>query len=98
MYILAEDVNGEKETDYASTPVEITPTWKAPTVKQMNFGTQGIIDPAVPNSASDAWKGCYVYYGNYDADGDGTEEKIGYASWGFSLVNITGIEDIKKQM
>lgn len=62
----AEDVNGEKETDYASTPVEITPTWKAPTVKQMNFGTKGIIDPAVPNSASDAWKGCYVYYGNYN--------------------------------
>ena len=30
MYILAEDVNGEKETDYASTPVEITPTWKSP--------------------------------------------------------------------
>ena len=78
MYILAEDVNGEKETDYAGTPVEITPTWKAPTVKQMNFGTQGIIDPAVPNSASDAWKGCYVYYGNYDADGDGTAEPVKY--------------------
>ncbi len=78
MYILAEDVNGEKETDYASTPVEITPTWKAPTVKQMNFGTKGIIDPAVPNSASDAWKGCYVYYGNYDADGDETAEPVKY--------------------
>ncbi len=78
MYVLAEDVNGEKETDYAGTPVAITPTWKAPTVKQMNFGTQGIIDPAVPNSASDAWKGCYVYYGNYDADGDGTAEPVKY--------------------
>ena len=78
MYILAEDVNGEKETDYASTPVEITPTWKAPTVKQMNFGTQGIIDPAVPNSASDAWKGCYVYYGNYDADVDGAADPVKY--------------------
>ena len=66
MYILAEDVNEEKETDYASTPFEIIPTWKAPTVKQMNFGTKGIIDPAVPNSASDPWKGCYVYYGNYN--------------------------------
>ena len=79
IYILAEDVNGEKETDYASTPVKITPTWKAPTVKQMNFGTQGIIDPAVPNSAaSEAWKGCYVHYGNYDADGDGTAEPVKY--------------------
>ena len=66
MYILAENVNEEKETDYASTPFEIIPTWKAPTVKQMNFGTKGIIDPAVPNSASDPWKGCYVYYGNYN--------------------------------
>ncbi|MGN0153543.1 MAG: DUF6273 domain-containing protein, partial [Lachnospiraceae bacterium] len=78
MYILAEDVNGEKETDYASTPVEIIPTWKAPTVKEMNFGTKGIIDPAVPNSASDAWTGCYVYYGNYDANGDGTAEPVKY--------------------
>ena len=78
IYILAEDVNGEKETDYASTPVKITPTWKAPTVKQMNFGTKGIIDPAVPNSASDAWKGSYVYYGNYDADDNGTAEPVKY--------------------
>jgi len=75
-YIVAEDVNGEKETDYASTPVAIP--WAAPISKQMNFGTQGIIDPAVPNSASDAWKGCYVYYGNYDADGDGTAEPVKY--------------------
>lgn len=40
--------------------------WDAPTVKKMNFGTQGIIDPAMPNSVNDAWKGCYVYYGNYN--------------------------------
>jgi len=77
VYLMAEDVNEEKETDYASTPVEIY-LWEAPTVKQMNFGTQGIIDPAVPNSASDAWKGCYVYYGNYDADGDGIAEPVKY--------------------
>jgi len=75
-YIVAEDVNGEKETDYASTPVAIP--WATPISKQMNFGTQGIIDPAVPNSASDAWKGCYVYYGNYDANGDGTAEPVKY--------------------
>ena len=77
IYIVAEDVNGEKETDYAGTPVEVH-LWEAPTVKQMNFGTKGIIDPAVPNSVSDAWKGCYVYYGNYDADGDGTAEPVKY--------------------
>ncbi len=77
VYLMAEDVNEEKETDYASTPVEIY-LWNAPTVKQMNFGTQGIIDPAVPNSASDTWKGCYVYYGNYDAGGDGTAEPVKY--------------------
>ena len=65
IYIVAEDVNEEKETDYASTPVEVH-LWDVPTVKQMNFGTQGIIDPAVPNSASEAWKGSYVYYGNYN--------------------------------
>lgn len=77
IYIVAEDVNGEKETDYAGTPVEVH-LWEAPTVKQMNFGTKGIIDPAVPNSASDAWKGSYVYYGNYDADDNGTAEPVKY--------------------
>ncbi|MGN0153638.1 MAG: DUF6273 domain-containing protein, partial [Lachnospiraceae bacterium] len=77
IYIVAEDVNGEKETDYASTPVEVH-LWEAPVAKQMNFGTQGIIDPAVPNSASDPWKGCYVYYGNYDANGDGKAEPVKY--------------------
>ena len=77
VYLIAEDVNEEKETDYASTPVEIY-FWDAPTVKQMNYGTLGIIDPAVPNSTGDAWKGCYVYYGNYDADGDGTAEPVKY--------------------
>ncbi len=65
IYVLAEDVNGDRETDYASEPVELH-LWETPTVKGMNFGTKGIVDPAVPNSTSDAWKGCYVYLGNYD--------------------------------
>ena len=68
-YIIAEDVNGEKETDYASTPVSITvPTkpWEAPTMNAINIGTPGIVDPAVPTSANDAWKGCYVYFGTYN--------------------------------
>lgn len=77
IYILAEDVNGEKETDYAGEPVEIH-LWKAPTVKIMNFGTKNIIDPAVPNGAEDAWQGCYVWYGNYDADRDDVTEPVKY--------------------
>lgn len=77
IYILAEDVNGEKETDYAGKPVEIH-LWKAPTVKKMNFGTKNIIDPAVPNGAEDAWQGCYVWYGNYDADRDEVAEPVKY--------------------
>lgn len=64
VYVLAEDVNGSRETDYASAPVEIH-FWEAPTAKEMNFGTQGIIGPAVPNHPRDAWKGCYVYFGKY---------------------------------
>ncbi len=75
-YIIAEDVNEEKETDYASEPVAIS--WAVPEVKQINFGTQGIFEPAVPNSVSDAWKGCYVWYGNYDTDSDGTAEPMKY--------------------
>ena len=67
-YIIAEDVNGNYKTDYASTPVSITvpaKPWEAPTVNAINIGTPGIIDPAVPTSTSDAWKGCYVYFGTY---------------------------------
>ena len=80
-YIIAEDVNGNYETDYASTPVSITvpaKPWEAPTVNAINIGTPGIIDPAVPGSTSDAWKGCYVYFGKYDTDGDGIAEPIKY--------------------
>ena len=36
--VQAEDINEEKETEYASEPVEIYP-WEAPTVKTMDFGT-----------------------------------------------------------
>ena len=63
--VQAEDINEEKETEYASEPVEIYP-WEAPTVKTMDFGTGNMIDPARPNNSKDAWKGCFVYYGSYD--------------------------------
>ncbi len=52
--------------------------WDAPAVNQMNFGAKGIVDPAIPSGVSDAWNGCYVYYGNYDVDGDGTAEPVKY--------------------
>ena len=57
VYILAEDVNGEKETDYASTPVEIT-QFSAPTPSSTDLpvtptATDAKQDPAsVPGSES----------------------------------------------
>ena len=68
-YIIAEDVNGTYETDYASTPLSITipeKPWEAPTVPTINIGTDNFISPAKPSSPDDAWKGCYVYYGTYN--------------------------------
>ena len=61
-YIIAEDVNGEKETDYASAPVKIQIPW---ITQAMDLGVNGIIDPIVPTSTTDAWTGSYVYYGTY---------------------------------
>lgn len=74
-YIIAEDVNGTYETDYASNPVKISIPW---ITKTMNLGTNGIIDPIVPTSTSDAWTGSYVYFGTYDTDGDGTADPVKY--------------------
>ena len=68
-YIIAEEVNGTYETDYASTPLSITipeKPWEAPTVPTINIGTDNIISPAKPSSPYDVWKGCYVYYGIYN--------------------------------
>lgn len=42
------------------------------------LGTSVIVDPTAPANDTDAWKGSYVYYGNYDADGDGTAEPVKY--------------------
>ena len=74
-YIIAEDINGVAETDYASEPVKIFIPWS---VKSKNLGTSGIVDPIVPASNSDAWTGSYVYFGTYDTDGDGTPEPVKY--------------------
>ena len=80
-YIIAEDVNGEKKTDYASEPVQIAipdKPWEAPTVKTINLGTAGIVNPARSTNGRDAWKGCYVYFGSFDADGSGTPKPVKY--------------------
>lgn len=54
---------------------EETPT----TTKNIaGLGTSVIVDPTAPTSHTDAWKGSYVYYGNYDADGDETAEPVKY--------------------
>ena len=37
-----------------------------------------IAGPTVPSADTDAWKGSYVYFGNYDADGVGTAEPTKY--------------------
>ena len=42
------------------------------------LGTSVIADPTAPANDTDAWKGSYVYYGNYDADGDETAEPVKY--------------------
>lgn len=75
--VQAEGENGKKETDYVSESVGLQ-LLKTPNVKQINFGAEGISDPTVPDSVNDAWAGCYVYFGNYDADGDGTAEPLKY--------------------
>lgn len=75
--VQAEWVSGEKETDYASESVEPL-LLETPKVKQINFGADGISDPAVPDSTDDAWAGSYVHFGNYDADGDKAAEPLKY--------------------
>ena len=45
---------------------------------EMVLGTGVIADPTAPTSTSDVWQGSYVYFGNYDTDGDGTAEPVKY--------------------
>lgn len=62
-YIVAEDENGSYETDYASIPVKVTIPWLS---KKINLRTNGMVNPIVPTSTSDAWTGSYVYFGTYN--------------------------------
>ena len=62
IYLLAEDVNGEYETDYASEPVRVRHQEK----HVAGLSTSAIKAPKAPSSANDAWTGSYVWYGKYD--------------------------------
>lgn len=55
---------------------ETTETTTAKTIA--GLGTSVIADPVAPSADTDEWKGSYVYFGNYDADGDGTAESTKY--------------------
>ena len=35
-------------------------------VKTMNFGTKGLVNPTVPTSATDKWQGSYLYFGTFE--------------------------------
>ncbi|MDD6057387.1 MAG: DUF6273 domain-containing protein [Clostridiales bacterium] len=67
-YIIAEDVNGEKETDYASAPVQITlpAASDSASVKGKGLGVSIIADPTAPATETDAWAGSFVYFGTYN--------------------------------
>ncbi|MBQ4284674.1 MAG: hypothetical protein IJB96_12210 [Lachnospira sp.] len=47
-------------------PQEVEATEEVAQVKNVNWGTLGIIDPEQPDSADDPWKGSFVYYGQYN--------------------------------
>ena len=68
IYLLAERKNGEKETDYASEPFEIGISLK--NEKTTSIGTGNINNPY----PSGGWD--YIYYGEYDPDGDGPKVPI----------------------
>lgn len=42
------------------------------------LGTDIMADPTEPTSSNDVWTGSYVYFGTYDANGDGTAEPVKY--------------------
>lgn len=77
-YIIAEDVNGNTETDYASTPQSITipavATPSTPVVAEIpdapvngkGLGISIIANPIAPANTTDAWKGSFVYFGTYN--------------------------------
>ena len=62
IYLLAEDVNGEYETDYASEPVRVRNPFK----NVAGLGTSAIKAPKTPENYSDFWTGSYVWFGKYN--------------------------------
>ena len=87
-YIIAEDVNGSTETDYASAPAAITipaasgsdpvtPDTPAAPVNGKGLGISIIADPTAP-AANSNWTGSYVYFGTYGTDGNGNPAPVKY--------------------
>lgn len=81
VYLLAEHVNEDDSTDYASEPLDITSVLadaggveESPT----RLGVAGIQDPIGLGDATLEWKGCYVWYGRYDVEGNGTATPVRY--------------------
>ena len=71
VYVLAEDINGKYETDYASVPVELTSPvtpvdFSGKNTSNTRLGVSQMLDPRVPESKDDLWQGSYVYFGKYN--------------------------------
>lgn len=64
IYIFAEKVNGETESDSAGVPFEITVV--SAVADGRGLGVSRIADPAVPFDSSSEWRGSYVYFGSYE--------------------------------
>ena len=62
VYLLAEDMNGIYETDYASEPVRVRNPFK----NVAGLGTSAIKAPKTPENYSDFWTGSYVWFGKYN--------------------------------
>ena len=71
VYVLAEFINEEDETDYACKPVEVLmpqhpQSYNGKNSGNTQFGTSGIHDPRVPVNKDQAWWGSYVSFGEYN--------------------------------
>lgn len=64
IYIFAEEVNGETESDSAGVPFEITVM--SAVADGRGLGVFQIVDPVVPLYTFSEWSGSYVYFGSYE--------------------------------
>ena len=69
VYILAEDINGILETDYAGNYVLLPnppESFYGKNASNTTLGADSIRNPRVPDSEDDFWQGSYIYYGKYN--------------------------------